>query len=80
MNHIFSNIIGNLNTPQYKDPTTNTNEISDHVIKSVEKFKNHLIIPAIIRNGPYDTFSFSKVNKKPQRREKSHISSKSNIP
>ena len=62
MNHLFSNIRGNLNIPQYKDPTTNISEISDPVIKSVEKFKNYPSIQAINRNGPYDTFSFSKVN------------------
>ena len=52
MNQLFSNIIGNLNIPQYKDPTTNISEISYPVIKSVEKFKNHPSIQAINRNGP----------------------------
>ena len=53
MNHLFSNIIGNSNMSEISD---------DPVIKSVEKFKNHPSIQAINRNGPYDTFSFSKVN------------------
>ena len=61
LNNLYSNIITNLNIPEYEDTTTQVNELEDPILKAIEKYKNHPSIRAI------NTFitlsiSFSEIN------------------
>ena len=44
LNNFFTDIIINLNLPQYEDPTSNTNSIDDPVSRVIEKYKNTLVL------------------------------------
>ena len=41
LNNFFSDVVTNLNLPQYDDPTVNVEDIEDPVARPVEKYKNH---------------------------------------
>ena len=41
LNNFFSDVVTNLNLPQYNDPTVNVEDIEDPVARPVEKYKNH---------------------------------------
>ena len=40
-NNLFADAIINLNIPQYEDPTSNTIDIDDLLLRAIEKYKNH---------------------------------------
>ena len=63
LNNFYSNIITNLNIPEYEDTTTQVNELEDPILKAIEKYKNHPSIRAINTKGPFGTFSFSEINR-----------------
>ena len=50
LNNYFSDIITNLKLPPYEDPTTNAENITDPVLKAIEKYKNHPSIRIIMIN------------------------------
>ena len=50
VNNYFSDIITNLKLPPYEDPTTNAENITDLVLKAIEKYKNHPSIRIIMIN------------------------------
>ena len=58
----FSNILTDLNIPQYNDPSINLEGIDNPILEGIEKYKNHPSIQAILSKGPFKNFSFSKVN------------------
>ena len=62
LNNAFSNILKDLNIPQYNDPTINLEGIDNPILAAIEKYKNHPSIQAILSKGPFKNFSFSKVN------------------
>jgi len=64
LNNFFSDIITNLKIPQYKDPTTNAENITDPVFKAIEKYKNHPSIKLIKNhyNNDNNLFSFHSVS------------------
>ena len=50
LNNFFSEVVTNLNLPQYHDPTVNVDDIEDPVARTVEKYKNHPSIRLIKEN------------------------------
>ena len=62
LNNAFSNILTDLNIPQYNDPTINLEGIDNPILEAIEKYKNHPGIQAILSKGPFKNFSFAKVN------------------
>ena len=69
LNNFYSNIITNLNIPEYEDTTTQVNELEDPILKAIEKYKNHPSIRAINTKGPFGTFSFSEINREEVMKE-----------
>ena len=51
LNNFFADAIINLNIPQYEDPTSNTNELDDLLLRAIEKYKNHPSIKLIKTNS-----------------------------
>ena len=49
MNNFFSNIVINLNVPEYPDCEDISGNISDPVLKAIVKYRNHPSIKAIKR-------------------------------
>ena len=56
--NFFSNIVSNLNIPQYEDPSVNLQNINDPIEKIRKKHKNHLSILAILQQLFGKSFSF----------------------
>ena len=41
LNFFFQDVIKNLAIPQYEDPTVDTSDISNPVLKAIANYKNH---------------------------------------
>ena len=79
LNNFFSEVVTNLNLPQYHDPTVNVDDIEDTVARTVEKYKNHPSIRLIKENyrNTNNTFHFENVPVKEIEKElKNLLSSK----
>ena len=79
LNNFFSEVVTNLNLPQYHDPTVNVDDIEDPVARTVEKYKNHPSIRLIKENyrNTNNTFHFENVSVKDIEKElKNLLSSK----
>lgn len=59
MNEFFANIVPNLNIAQYEPVDSFSSNITDPVLKAVEKYKNHPSIVAIKTRRENINFSFS---------------------
>ena len=65
LNTFFSNIVSNLNLPEYPISNPYYNKIRDPVLKAILKYKDHPSIKAIERvPKSKDLFNFSNVEKK----------------
>ena len=63
LNNYFSDIRTNLKLPPYEDPTIDAVNITDPVLKAIEKYKNHRSIRII--NDKYKTnsvFTFNQIS------------------
>ena len=71
LNNFFSEVVTNLNLPQYHDPTVNVDDIEDPVARTVEKYKNHPSIRLIKENyrNTNNTFHFENVSVKDIEKE-----------
>ena len=79
LNNFFSEVVTNLNLPQYHDPTVNVDDIEDPVARTVEKYKNHPSTRLIKENyrNTNNTFHFENVSVKEIENElKNLLSSK----
>ena len=79
LNNFFSEVVTNLNLPQYHDPTVNVDDIEDPVARTVDKYKNHPSIRLIKENyrNTNNTFHFENVSVKYIEKElKNLLSSK----
>ena len=65
----FSNIVSNLNIPQYEDPSTNLENIVDPLEEIREKYKNHPSILAILNQNFNNSFSFKSITKEEIEKE-----------
>ena len=64
MNTFFSNIVSNLNIPEYQMNDPVLDNINDPVLKAIAKYKNHPSIKAIEKiPKPDNLFNFSNVDK-----------------
>ena len=64
LNTFFSNIVSNLNIPEYQMNDPISDNINDPVLKAIAKFKNHPSIKAIEKiSKPDNLFNFSNVDK-----------------
>ena len=62
MNNVFADAIINLNIHQYEDPTSNTNDIADPVLRAIEKYKSHPSIKLIKTNSENNvSFRFQEI-------------------
>ena len=65
LNTFFSTIISNLNIPEYQVSDPISNDVSDPVLKSIQKYKDHPSIKAIEKIAkPNRLFKFSNVEKR----------------
>ena len=71
LNNFFSEVVRNLNLPQYHDPTINVDDIADPVARTVEKYKNQPSIRLIKENyrNTNNTFHFENVSVKEIEKE-----------
>ena len=79
LNNFFSEVVTNLNLPQYHDPTVNVDDNEDPVARTVEKYKNNPSIRLIKENyrNTNDTFHSENVSVKEIEKElKNLLSSK----
>ena len=79
LNNFFSEVVTNLNLPQYHDPTVNVYDVEDPLARTVEKYKNHPSIRLIKENyrNTNNTFRFENVSVKDIEKElKNLLSSK----
>ena len=79
LNNFFSEVVANLNLPQYDDPSENVEYIEDPVARAVEKHKNHSSIRLIKENyrNTNNIFHFDKVPaKENEKKLKNLLSSK----
>ena len=80
LNNFFSEVVTNLNLPQYHNPTVNVDDIEDPVARTIEKSsKNHPSIRLIKENyrNTNNTFHFENVSVKGIEKElKNLLSSK----
>ena len=68
----FSNIVSNLNIPEYSNCEPLANNISDPVLKFVVKYRNHpsiIVIGEVCNKHPRLSFFFSKINREEILRE-----------
>ena len=63
LNNFFSNIIKNLEIPQYNQVDPICQNIKDSVIKAIIKYRNHLSIIAFKERCTNSKFSFSFIEK-----------------
>ena len=64
MNEFFSNVVTNLNIPQFNQIDRTSENISDPVIKAIVKYSAHSSVIAIKENCPSKSnFNFSLVEK-----------------
>ena len=68
-NDFFSNIVYNLNIPQYEDQNVNLDNIDDPLEIIKEKYKNHPSIVAILDKKFDKSFSFQPVSKEEIEKE-----------
>ena len=74
MNTFFSNIVINLNVPEYHKYESISRNISDAILKVIVKYRNHPSIKAIKRvYNSNDLFSFDIVDRKKILREISSL-------
>ena len=84
-NNFFSNIVKNLEIPEYKNLNTNIENVKDPGFRATLKYKNHPSIIAIKEKSKNEKFSFHEVNDEKiergiMRLNKNKASQKSNIP
>ena len=71
LSNFFSEVVTNLNLPQYYDPTVNVEDIEGPDARAVEKYKNHPSIRLIKENyrNTNNTFHFENVSAKEIEKE-----------
>ena len=83
--NFFSNIVKNLEIPEYENLDCNFENVEDPVLRAILKFKNHPSITVIKEKAKNSVFSFyevdkEKIEKEINRLNKNKASQKSDIP
>ena len=63
LNDFLSNVVSNLNTPPYKDPSVSPDQFEDPVLKANEKYKYYPSIKAIKEKNLNKTFTFQTISR-----------------
>ena len=69
LNDFLSNVVSNLNTPPYKDPSVSPDQFEDPVLKANEKYKYHPSIKAIKEKNLNTSFTFQTISRSDIKKE-----------